>query len=88
MSQEIFVTYTAGFAQNMWNKLVAAYHSIFEEVTEADVLIHIVDGGTHENVIHNIIHIIICLTGAVENLPERIGERDEAMVIAVMLVPI
>jgi GTPase len=48
--QEILVTDTVGFIQKLPTSLVAAFRATLEEVTEADILVEVVD-ITHENAI-------------------------------------
>jgi GTPase len=48
--QEILVTDTVGFIQKLPTSLVAAFRATLEEVTEADILLEVVD-ITHENAI-------------------------------------
>lgn len=76
MSPEVLVTDTVGFVQNLPTLLVAAFRATLEEVTEADVLVHVVDGGVDEEVMQWQI-------GAVENVLGEIGAKDKAMVMVV-----
>jgi len=46
--KEVIFTDTVGFVQNLPHSLVDAFHSTLEEVTYADVLIHVVDGSDPE----------------------------------------
>jgi len=48
--KEILLTDTVGFIQNLPTMLVEAFHATLEEVTEADLLIHVVD-ISHPNLI-------------------------------------
>lgn len=41
--QEILISDTVGFIQNLPHHLVAAFHSTLEEAVEADLLLHVVD---------------------------------------------
>jgi len=43
--REVVLTDTVGFVQNLPHDLVEAFHSTLEEVTYADVLVHVVDGS-------------------------------------------
>jgi len=52
-SKEILLTDTVGFIQNLPTMLVEAFHATLEEVTEADILIHVVD-ISHPNLIGQI----------------------------------
>ncbi|ACV64323.1 GTP-binding proten HflX [Desulfofarcimen acetoxidans DSM 771] len=47
-NDEILVTDTVGFIQNLPHHLVAAFRATLEEVIEADLLLHVVD-STHPN---------------------------------------
>jgi GTP-binding protein HflX len=42
-SKEILLTDTVGFIQDLPHDLVEAFHATLEEVTDADILVHIVD---------------------------------------------
>ncbi|MFH1361306.1 MAG: GTPase HflX [bacterium] len=44
-NQTILLTDTVGFIQKLPHQLVVAFHATLEEVTEADVLLHVVDGS-------------------------------------------
>lgn len=46
--REIVFTDTVGFVRNLPHDLVEAFHSTLEEVTYADVLLHVVDGSNPE----------------------------------------
>ncbi|NLB53541.1 MAG: GTPase HflX, partial [Syntrophomonadaceae bacterium] len=41
--QEILITDTVGFIQNLPHHLIAAFKSTFEETVEADLILHVVD---------------------------------------------
>src|SRR2546430_14248285 len=43
--QEILLTDTVGFVQRLPTQLVAAFRATLEEVTEADLLVHVVDAS-------------------------------------------
>jgi len=51
--KEILLTDTVGFIQNLPTMLVEAFHATLEEVTEADILIHVVD-ISHPNLVGQI----------------------------------
>lgn len=58
---EVIVTDTVGFIQRLPHTLVAAFRSTLEEVCEADLIIHVVDGSTkdrdrHIQVVHEVLH--------------------------------
>lgn len=44
-SQEVLITDTVGFIQKLPHQLVAAFRATLEEVLEADLVLHIVDGS-------------------------------------------
>jgi len=46
--QSILLTDTVGFIQKLPTQLVAAFRATLEEITEADLLVHVVD-ASHEN---------------------------------------
>lgn len=44
-NQQVLITDTVGFINNLPHRLVAAFHATLEEVEEADILLHVVDAG-------------------------------------------
>ena len=52
-NREALVTDTVGFIQKLPTTLIAAFRATLEEITEADLLIHIVD-ASHPNVVQQI----------------------------------
>lgn len=72
-SQEILLTDTVGFVQHLPTTLVAAFRATLEEVTEADLLIHVVDASSPA--VHHQIE-------AVEQVLEEIGAGSRPMVVA------
>ncbi|MDM5198956.1 GTPase HflX [Fictibacillus enclensis] len=57
---QVLVTDTVGFIQDLPTSLIAAFRSTLEEVKEADVLIHVIDGssedrGQHEETVLSIL---------------------------------
>jgi GTP-binding protein HflX len=46
--RQIVATDTVGFIRNLPHELVEAFHSTFEEVAQADLLLHVVDGASDE----------------------------------------
>ncbi|MCX5726069.1 MAG: 50S ribosome-binding GTPase [Candidatus Saganbacteria bacterium] len=44
--QEILITDTVGFIQKLPHQLIEAFRATLEEVTEADILIHVVDASS------------------------------------------
>jgi GTP-binding protein HflX len=71
--QEILLTDTVGFVQRLPTTLVAAFRATLEEVTEADLLVHVVD-ASHPHVQHQV--------EAVEQVLEEIGAGGLPMVVA------
>jgi GTP-binding protein HflX len=71
--QEILLTDTVGFVQRLPHTLVAAFRATLEEVTAADLLVHVVDGA-HPQMLRQI--------EAVEEVLDEIGAKDMPMVIA------
>jgi len=71
--QELLLTDTVGFVQRLPTTLVAAFRATLEEVTEADLLVHVVDAS------HPQVHRQIA---AVEGVLEDIGAGGLPMVIA------
>lgn len=49
---EMLITDTVGFIQDLPTTLVASFRSTLEEVTEADFIIHVVD-GSHDDRVHH-----------------------------------
>src|SRR5207248_8819302 len=62
--QELLLTDTVGFVQRLPTTLVAAFRATLEEVTSADLLVHVVDAS------HPHVHLQIA---AVEQVLEEIG---------------
>ncbi|QHS22334.1 GTPase HflX [Virgibacillus sp. MSP4-1] len=57
---EAIITDTVGFIQDLPTTLVAAFRSTLEEVTEADFILHVVDGSNedfpqHEQTVYNLL---------------------------------
>ena len=71
--QPVLLTDTVGFIQKLPTMLVAAFRATLEEVTEADLLVHIVD-LSHANMDEQI--------AAVEEVLEQIGAGDKPVVTA------
>jgi GTP-binding protein HflX len=71
--QELLLTDTVGFVQRLPTTLVAAFRATLEEVTEADLLVHVVDAS------HPSVHRQIA---AVEQVLEEIGAGGLPMVVA------
>ncbi|MBI5303367.1 MAG: GTPase HflX [Chloroflexi bacterium] len=70
---EALFTDTVGFIQKLPTELVAAFRATLEEITEADVLLHVLD-ASHANARDQ--------AHAVEETLEEIGAGDKPMVIA------
>lgn len=71
--QEILLSDTVGFVQRLPTTLVAAFRATLEEVSEADILLHVVD-ASHPHYQHQI--------NAVEQVLEDIGAGGLPMVVA------
>jgi len=71
--QYVLFTDTVGFIQKLPTLLVASFRATLEEVTEADVLVHVVD-TSHPNVEAQV--------AAVEEVLEEIGAGDKTTVTA------
>lgn len=76
MSPEVLVTDTVGFVQNLPTQLVAAFRSTLEEVVEADLLVHVVDGSASDEVITWQMH-------AVDKVVDEIGAGGKPTVVVV-----
>jgi GTPase len=83
--QEILVTDTVGFIQKLPTSLVAAFRATLEEVTEADILLEVVD-ITHENAIEQsqTVNDVLVELGAADkprvtalNKVDRLADPDE-----------
>ncbi len=64
--QQILLTDTVGFIQKLPTQLVAAFRATLEEINEADLLLHVVD-GSHPNAIeqvHTVLETLIELRAA------------------------
>ncbi len=71
--QEILLTDTVGFIQNLPTQLVAAFRATLEEVREADVLLEVVD-ITHENAVEQ--------SETVQEVLRELGAADKPRVTA------
>ncbi|CAN8074365.1 unnamed protein product [Agarophyton chilense] len=74
LSPEILVTDTVGFVQNLPTQLVAAFRATLEEVVDADMLLHVVDGSDEADVMQRKIE-------AVERVVEEIGAGGKPTVV-------
>lgn len=70
---EALFTDTVGFIQKLPTQLVAAFRATLEEITEADVLLHVLD-ASHQNLRDH--------ARAVEETLEEIGAGGKPMVVA------
>jgi GTP-binding protein HflX len=70
---EVLLTDTVGFIQKLPTELIAAFRATLEEVTEADVLIHVVD-ASHPNVEGHI--------AAVDEVLEELGAGSKPQLMA------
>ena len=71
--QEILLTDTVGFVQNLPTTLVAAFRATLEEVAEADLLVHVVD-ASHPSMLRQV--------EAVEHVLEEIGAAGCPTILA------
>lgn len=76
LSPEILVTDTVGFVQNLPTQLVAAFRATLEEVVDADVLVHVVDGSLDDEVMK-------WQMEAVEGVLKEIGASGKPMMVVV-----
>ena len=51
-NRKFVVIDTVGFVRHMPAHLIAAFRSTLEEITEADLIIHVLDGASHEQLTH------------------------------------
>ncbi|MCC6458245.1 MAG: GTPase HflX [Caldilineaceae bacterium] len=70
---EVLLTDTVGFIQKLPTQLIAAFRATLEEVTEADVLIHVVD-ASHANAEDHI--------AAVDEVLEELGAGSKPQLMA------
>lgn len=71
--RDILFTDTVGFINNLPTLLIAAFRATLEEINEATVLLHVVD-GTHPNAVEQI--------RAVNEVLEDLGADDKPVVVA------
>lgn len=76
LSPEILLTDTVGFVQNLPTQLVAAFRATLEEVADADMLLHVVDGSADEQ-------LMIWQMEAVEKVLDQIGAGGKPTVIVI-----
>lgn len=81
LSPEILLTDTVGFVQNLPTQLVAAFRATLEEVTEADVLVHVVDSSLEWELLSSQIM-------AVENVLQQIGAEGKPTIVALNKIDI
>lgn len=75
LSPEILLTDTVGFVQNLPTQLVAAFRATLEEVSEADVLVHVIDASQKWDLIAS--QIV-----AVDNVLSQIGADGKPTIMA------
>jgi len=71
--KEVLITDTVGFIQKLPTQLVAAFRATLEEITEADLILHVID-ITHPNAAQQMQTVEAVLT--------EIGVRDKPVVLA------
>ncbi len=71
--REVLLTDTVGFINNLPTQLIAAFRATLEEISEAAVLVHVVD-ITHPNVAEQV--------DTVERTLEDLGDDDRPVVVA------
>lgn len=74
LNPEILLTDTVGFVQNLPTQLVAAFRATLEEVVDADVLVHVVDGSLDSEVMR-------WQMEAVDSVLEQIGADGKPTVV-------
>ena len=87
--QTILLTDTVGFIQKLPHQLVAAFAATLEEVTEADLLLHIVDSSNpyfedQINAVYTVLEELNCVTKpiiTVFNKVDRLDEKIEPLLI-------
>jgi len=72
--REVLLTDTVGFINNLPTLLVAAFRATLEEINEATVLLHVVD-GTHPNASEQV--------ATVAKVLEELGADDKPVIVAV-----
>lgn len=81
LSPEVLLTDTVGFVQNLPTQLVAAFRATLEEVVDADMLVHVVDGSDD-------LHVVQSKMEAVERVVEQIGAGGKPTVVVVNKVDV
>lgn len=76
LSPEILLTDTVGFVQNLPTQLVAAFRATLEEVVDADMLLHVVDGSSDEE-------LMKWQMQAVDDILEQIGAGGKPTVVVI-----
>jgi len=72
--QEVLITDTVGFIRDLPHELIAAFRATLEEITEADLIIHVVD-GSHAAAQKQV--------EAVERVLADIGVRDVPIILVI-----
>jgi len=70
-NQELILTDTVGFIRGLPHSLVAAFRATLEEVTEADILLHIID-ASHDRCVEQ--------AEVVERVLEELGAEDKEVI--------
>jgi GTP-binding protein HflX len=78
----ILVTDTVGFIQNLPHALVAAFRATLEEVTEANVLLHVVDVSTPDfekqiHAVYQVLEELKCITKPIITVFNKADLRDK-----------
>jgi GTP-binding protein HflX len=71
--REVLITDTVGFIQKLPTPLIAAFRATLEEITDADLIIHVVD-ITHQNVEEQVATVMQVL--------EELGATDQPIITA------
>ncbi len=76
----ILVTDTVGFIQKLPHQLVTAFHATLEEVTEADLLLHVVDISHpyYEKQIEAVYNVLEELGGIIKPMVTILNKTDQA----------
>ncbi len=78
--RNILITDTVGFIDKLPHDLVEAFHSTLEEVTEADLLLHVVDAGSPNAVEHmNVVDRVLGMLGANQPVITVYNKMDTVM---------
>lgn len=77
--QEVLITDTVGFIQNLPHHLVAAFRSTLEEAVDADLLLHIVDvaDANHMDKLSVVEHVLVELGADPEKIMTVFNKADQ-----------